>query len=208
MATARKSDLREHRLIMPFNPANEGSNEAHLRLKQELVAAFGGFTETIGRGGWKGANGIVYDDVAVYDVAFDVRSEADWLRFVAIGMEIGALLGQEAVYFRNSYGEVLIKDIAAVLETAATVIVKLPKPNQLWRMRCGGAAAVLDDLELSSLPQLGGTDRPLRCIVLSPGDTAVNKGWVFNVNRDGTVLRGAEAGEHALDLIKFIADFT
>ena len=90
--------MREARLIVP-----QGALDP--RLPRRLSERFGGYTMTIGQGGWKGPDGMEYEDVYVFDIAVD---EFDLLQMMALDHEARLMVdrGQKSVYLRYPDGVV------------------------------------------------------------------------------------------------------
>jgi hypothetical protein len=108
--------MREARIIFPTEPlARERT-----RFEHDLVSAFGGFTRTIGDGGWAGDDGkTVYETVSIYDIA--MRDEfQDFGPLKNMAVEYGRRLEQEAVYVRYPSGDVEIIPLKAESKPAAS----------------------------------------------------------------------------------------
>lgn len=96
--------LAEARIIMAFEPEMERTNEVRRWLEDELLDTFGGWTRIIGRGSWRNAKGLeVGDIIYVYDVAMDPH---DFPKLKSIAVGLARLAEQEAVYVRDTDGEV------------------------------------------------------------------------------------------------------
>jgi hypothetical protein len=98
---------REARIILATDQQNNVPIHASIRdlLREKLARAFGGYTETVGQGGYIMANGdLKQEAVLIYDVAMEdhlypaLTAIAQWLALVA---------NQETVYVRRPDGEVL-----------------------------------------------------------------------------------------------------
>lgn len=94
--------LREARVVLPKNA------QGHARLRRRFAEAFGGYTETEGRGGWVNGDGVLeQEQVRVYDVAMDPGPEA---RAQLSEIARGVLLASKeaAIYVRYADGDVEI----------------------------------------------------------------------------------------------------
>jgi hypothetical protein len=104
--------LREARIVMPHFQSVK-SHEAHLRLRNMLCEAFGGFTAFDGQGGWRDPSGkVVHDNVTIYDVAMDGSrtNGSSYDTLIGIAVDAGRALDQQEVYVRYCNGNVdLIK---------------------------------------------------------------------------------------------------
>ncbi len=97
--------MREARLILPERD-NDGNSltGVHEALQDRLCDAFGGFTLTYGKGGWKNDAGLLFREaVYIYDVA--VKDAGAGLRQIAQDLRVAAR--QEAVYLRLPTGDVV-----------------------------------------------------------------------------------------------------
>ncbi len=100
--------MREARLILPENN-NAGTpfKAVHEALQDRLCEAFGGFTLSYGRGGWKNDAGLLFrEPVIIYDIAMET-SESQTLRLIARGLLNDT--DQEAIYMRLPTGEVVFE---------------------------------------------------------------------------------------------------
>lgn len=105
-------------LILPtVNNAGEDQSDTHATLQSALCAEFGGFTRTMGEGGWNGPVGVYIDPVAVYSVAMD-DSAANRGKLESIALFYGDLAGQLAVMVTHANGEVVFLDVAKTVEKA------------------------------------------------------------------------------------------
>lgn len=97
--------MREARLVLPAaDNAGTPLPNVHSGLQRELASAFGGFTQTMGFGGWVDNDGkTISEPVAVYDVAIE-EDAIDTLR--AIARRYCALAEQACVYLRLPTGSV------------------------------------------------------------------------------------------------------
>ena len=87
----------EARLIVPALGANQ-KPIPHYSIKRELIERFGGYTQTLGEGGWKSPSGkVITESVCVYDIALHPTRKHALLHFAA---SIALIHGQECVYVR------------------------------------------------------------------------------------------------------------
>lgn len=107
--------LKEARIVMPYSVMLTVAGEAwdtkslsvHGELKKNLCTAFGGFTMTLGHGGWIDGHGeVIKDRVAIYDVAVDTERDGPWELIARFAIDAGRKLGQDSVYVRYPNGEV------------------------------------------------------------------------------------------------------
>lgn len=118
--------MKEARIILPTSfehpdkkwlEHNEGPRDAesvrveyvnaiHAKLEYRLAQEFGGYTATVGKGGWVDDQGdLVQDDVIVYDVA-GVGSVADENELMYIAQTFRNMAQQDCVYVRFFDGTV------------------------------------------------------------------------------------------------------
>lgn len=100
--------MREARLILPEND-NTGAplKAVHEALQDRLCEAFGGFTLSFGRGGWKNDAGLLFrEPVMIYNIAMET-ADSQTLRFIARGLLKDT--DQEAISLRLPTGEVVFE---------------------------------------------------------------------------------------------------
>ena len=95
-----REPCREARLIIPVGCLAPGNQ--HRLFQESLCAMFGGYTQTIGKGGWKDSCGtIMHEMVEIYDIAVTddqfriLQTVAAWVAFAG---------NQEQVYVRAPDG--------------------------------------------------------------------------------------------------------
>ncbi len=98
--------MKEARLIVPTH-SRAGRPAPHVTktVRDFLITNFGGFTETIGSGGYRNQDGYIeLDAVLIFDVAidYDMPSHQALMRGIARKVCIG--LNQECVYLRQTNG--------------------------------------------------------------------------------------------------------
>lgn len=98
--------MRLATLILPtVNNDGVDQSDTHATLQHALCAAFGGYTRTMGEGGWKGPDRLYIDPVAVYGIAMDDtannRSELE-----SIAQYYGNLADQISVMVVHAAGDV------------------------------------------------------------------------------------------------------
>lgn len=99
---------------------NDGvdQSETHAALQLALCADFGGFTCTLGQGGWIADTGKIYvDPVAVYTIAME-DSYVARAKLESIALFYGDIAGQIAVMVTHANGEVAFLDVAPVMSKA------------------------------------------------------------------------------------------
>ena len=100
---------------------NDGvdQTDTHCALQAVLCDTFGGFTRTIGDGGWRSDTGKLYvDPVAIYSIATE-DSAIDRARLESIALFYGHLAGQLAVMVTHANGEVVFIDIPQAVTARA-----------------------------------------------------------------------------------------
>lgn len=105
-------------LILPtVNNDGVDQSDTHATLQFALCEAFGGFTRTIGQGGWKGPDRVYLDPVAVYGIAMDdsTRNRAE---LESIALYYGNLAGQLSVMVTHAAGDVAFLDCVHAAEKA------------------------------------------------------------------------------------------
>lgn len=185
---------RECRLIMPCAAHVEDHLAMHVAMQSRLITEFGGYTLTHGRGGWRDdATGeTVEEKINIYDVAIDGPGELATLS--AIGASFGGALEQKSIYLRTPEGEVVFidPDITALArldttrpvqtmipfdptltQTRAVSEPPVPEVGDIWAMRAGGHAMVLEittlDGSRTSLVAVTLTPRPLTSCLRGTG---------------------------------------
>lgn len=103
--------MREARIILPHSQPSHLVHKTVTLIKwlrRELCELAGGYTETMGRGGWVNDEGKTLDEeVTIFDVAVGPL-QIPQLRSIA--REMGERAEQKCVYLRLPYGEIeLIK---------------------------------------------------------------------------------------------------
>lgn len=94
--------MREARIVLPVQNGNANAPE-HTWLRSKLCRQFGGFTESIGRGGWISPIGeTIVEPISIYDVAMD----GDGQELIAIARQVGEMAAQDCVYVRLPDGAV------------------------------------------------------------------------------------------------------
>lgn len=102
--------MKDARIILATEQRNNIPIHASIRdlLREKLARAFGGYTETIGHGGYIMEDGTLKQEtVLIYDIAIEdhyypvLTSIAQWLAMVA---------NQETVYVRRPDGNVVFYD--------------------------------------------------------------------------------------------------
>jgi hypothetical protein len=149
--------MREARIIFPTEPlARERT-----RFEHDLVSAFGGFTRTIGDGGWAGDDGkTVYETVSIYDVAMeDAPTNARQLKVLAV--QYGRLLAQEAVYVRFASGAVEIIPMKAKSDPAASPVPASHTPVGYPGLNKAEQAFLDRVADPEGVVRVRGVDRPL-----------------------------------------------
>lgn len=98
--------MRECRVIVPtHNNVGNALTYEHNEFQVALINAFGGFTRTLGLGGWRADNGnIVQEEIAIYDIAVEDSPASVKLRIFS--MELLKTADQDAIYFRGPDGTV------------------------------------------------------------------------------------------------------
>lgn len=93
--------LREARLIVPpYDSAGKFRPEVVRDVRRRLINAFGGYTETMGRGACTMADGqIESENVRIFDVAISRAASNTKLRGLA--KYVAEALNQESVYLRT-----------------------------------------------------------------------------------------------------------
>lgn len=113
--------MNESRIILPTHDnAGASLSAIHAWLEQRLVALFGGFTATAGRGGWcNPANGeVCAEPVTVYEVANDGGAAAGaTLRTLA--EQLAQSARQDAIYLRHAGSVSFIEGAAPAQVRAA-----------------------------------------------------------------------------------------
>lgn len=222
--------LREARIVMPYTTimaAAKGdvwstqSLGAHRLLKERLCAAFGGFTMTLGHGGWVNEKGEVEkDSVAIYDVAIDSDRDAPWELIHRFAVEAGTALDQKSVYVRYPNGEVDIIKIDKPVETrndtadalalafsfdrfvdvgdgrAALGTKHLPQPGESWQTRAGARVWVGRRATV--------IDGGWYVTVVDPGPTHEKMMFEYVVNHDGKLIPALPGHDSPRDLVKRI----
>lgn len=104
--------MREARIIMPLVSTDSQHTREHDRLKRALAQNFGGYTVTIGSGGWVDGRGfLIRETVAIYDIAMpDTKLNRSRVRDLAYLTAVE--LKQESVYVRTPDGNVHIDAVA------------------------------------------------------------------------------------------------
>lgn len=107
--------MREARIIVPNKPEH---HHVARELRHKLAHSFGGYTETIGYGGWVDPRGeLIAEAVIVYDVAMaDTAENVTAIRALADHVRVAAR--QQAVYLRLPSGNVEFIEAPASVEAA------------------------------------------------------------------------------------------
>jgi hypothetical protein len=94
-------------LILPtVNNDGVDQSDTHATLQHALCTAFGGYTRTVGEGGWLAPTGVVYSDpVAVYGIAMD-DSPRNRSELESIAQYYGNLADQISVMVVHAAGDV------------------------------------------------------------------------------------------------------
>ena len=101
--------LKEARLIVPqYNSAGKfAPPEVIDHIRAHLVLGFGGYTETLGRGGCSALDGsTVTEDVYIFDIATVSTDLASLNRLITLARYVLTELRQDSVYLRWPDGEV------------------------------------------------------------------------------------------------------
>lgn len=98
-------------LILPLRDnAGLQLREVHSVLRSQLLDAFGGYTQSLVTGAWRGEDGTVYqDDSLKYEIAMDTGVSAG-KKLVAIAAEACAAARQECVMVQLASGVVHFVD--------------------------------------------------------------------------------------------------
>ncbi len=99
--------LKEARLIVPMQD-NDGhpSDDILSEVRSRMLDVFGGYTETVGMGGWADAGSIYREPVAIFDVAIDPFDSTKTGALLALAQHVRQQLYQEAVYLRWYDGDI------------------------------------------------------------------------------------------------------
>lgn len=200
---------REARIVMPTGDMHGDMPAVHGILRRALAAAFGGFTQTAGEGGWVSPSGeLVYETVFVYDVAILPSQNAELAR---IAVDAGRRLGQHSVYVRYSHGVVDIIDVAKFDEEQARggeIPVEAPKPaykhpsevsiGDIWKTNDGSIVA------FTTTSTTTGTNRPYVGAILLKQGKDVALGVNAKIGYRATGRYGAGNYTHPLDLARFV----
>ena len=99
-------------LILPLreNAGRRQLAETHRTLREELLDAFGGYTQTLVTGAWKDDAGKVYqDDSLKYEIAMGT-GPGDGMKLVEIARQACAQGRQECVFVQLAAGNVVFVD--------------------------------------------------------------------------------------------------
>lgn len=108
--------MRVATLILPtVNNDGVDQTDTHAALQSVLCEAFGGFTRTMGHGGWSGPGKVYHDPVAVYGIAMD-DSPVDRAKLESIALFYGHMAGQLTVMVTHAAGDVAFVDVPQVAE--------------------------------------------------------------------------------------------
>lgn len=104
--------MRTATLILPtVNNDGVDQTDTHQALQFVLCETFGGFTRTMGNGGWKSDTGKLYlDPVAVYGIAMEDSAECR-AKLESIALFYGHMAGQLAVMVTHAGGDVAFLDV-------------------------------------------------------------------------------------------------
>lgn len=102
-------------LILPtVNNDGVDQTDTLLAMQSVLCDTFGGFTCTIGEGGWKSDRGSFYRyPVAIYSIAMPDDSESR-AKFDSIARFYGHMAGQICVMVTHANGKVVFHDLSTV----------------------------------------------------------------------------------------------
>lgn len=102
-------------LILPtVNNDGVDQTDTHCALQAVLCETFGGFTRTMGDGGWVSDTGKLYlDPVAVYSIAM---CGSDREKLESIALFYGHMAGQLSVMVTHADGAVVFVDVPQVAE--------------------------------------------------------------------------------------------
>lgn len=107
--------MRLATLILPtVNNDGVDQTDTHAALQSVLCESFGGFTRTMGHGGWSGPGKVYCDPVAVYGIAMDDSAECR-AKLESIALFYGHMAGQICVMVTHAGGDVCFVQCEQVL---------------------------------------------------------------------------------------------